>query len=402
MERQQENTASSICDKRTILFLNRVYPPVPGATGEMLRGMAEGLVERGHQVTVLTSGRSDLPASATVNGVRIERVGSSDIDRSSHVKRGLHYASLYPLFLSRALRLPRHDMVVTKTDPPMLAVLGPLIAKAKGSRSIHWAQDVYPELAGALGVIDENGTVYKALRSLSTWALVRHDAIVAVGRCMKRRLEERGLDSGRIHVIPNWADSDIRSIPHEENPFRKEHGLDDNVVVMYSGNMGLAHPFDAVLDAAEQLSDDEGVLFLFVGDGPRKPWLEAEVTRRGLANVRFLPFQPRERLSQSLSAGDVHIVTMEDKVAGLVVPSKMYGVMAAGRPYVFVGPPDVEASLMASAIGSGGDSSPTLVERLRQSTVHRQDLASGGLAAGEQSVKAFDQLLKSVGVEDPH
>jgi colanic acid biosynthesis glycosyl transferase WcaI len=348
MERQLEGIASSKGDRKSILFLNRVYPPVPGATGEMLRGMAEGLVERGHEVTVVTSGRTDLPPSSVVNGVRIERVGSSDIDRSSHVRRGLHYAALYPLFLQKALTLPRHDVVVTKTDPPMLAILGPVIAGLKGSRTIHWAQDVYPELAGALGVIDTEGMLYRSLLALSTWALRRHDAIVAVGRCMKEKIAERGIDPDRIHVIPNWADPDIRPISHAENPFRQEHGLDGKFVVMYSGNMGLAHPFEEVLDAAEELSSDQDVVFLFIGDGPRKASLEQAVRERRLTNVRFLPFQPRERLSESLSAGDVHIVTMEEEVAGLVVPSKIYGILAVGRPYVFLGPQYSEAAMTAA------------------------------------------------------
>jgi colanic acid biosynthesis glycosyl transferase WcaI len=395
MERQLENTASSGSDKRSILFINRVYPPVPGATGEMLRGMAEGLVELGHDVTVLTSGRSDLSPSEVVNGVRIERVGRSDIDRSSHLKRGLHYASLYPLFLQRALSLPRHDIVVTKTDPPMLAVLGPIIAKAKKSRAIHWAQDVYPELAGALGVIDKDGVLYRTLLNLSTWALKRHDAIVAVGRCMKQKIADRGIDLDRIHVIPNWADPDIRPIPHDDNPFRKEHGLDGKFVVMYSGNMGMAHPFDEVLDAAEELAADPDVVFLFIGDGPRKRWIEKEVSRRGLTNFRFLPFQPRERLSESLSAGDVHIVTMEEKVAGLVVPSKIYGVLAVGRPFALVGPKRSEAGWIAEDLMKHVGPRTTLSQKVWQliGRIEPPAYEFGGITS---SVLEFHRRLRTV------
>jgi colanic acid biosynthesis glycosyl transferase WcaI len=397
MERQLENTGPSDRDKRSILFINRVYPPVPGATGEMLRGMAEGLVELGHEVTVLTSGRSDLSLSEVVNGVRIERVGSSDIDRSSHLKRGLHYASLYPLFLQKTLALPRHDVVVTKTDPPMLAVLGPIIAKAKGSRTIHWAQDVYPELAGALGVIDKEGVLYRTLLSLSTWALKRHNAIVAVGRCMKRKIADRGIDPDRIHVIPNWADPDIRPIPHDENLFRKEYGLDGKFVVMYSGNMGMAHPFDEVLDAAEEMSSDPNVVFLFIGDGPRKPWIESEVQRRKLTNVRFLPYQPRERLSESLSAGDVHIVTMEEEVAGLVVPSKIYGVLAVGRRYVFIGPEGTEGAALARETGGFVVNDAAVLAATIRSTLDIVRLdTSARHRTGQRPEKRFGHLLKGI------
>jgi glycosyltransferase involved in cell wall biosynthesis len=146
-------------------------------------------------------------------------------------------------------------------------------------------------------------------------------------------------------VVPNWPPAAVHPVPRDENLFRAEHDLTDRFVVMYSGNMGLAHPFDAVLDAADRLeSERPEVLFLFVGEGPRKDALRAQVQRRGLPNVRFLPFQPRERLAESLSAADLHLVTMRPELEGLVVPSKLYGALAAGRPACFLGPPGSEAA----------------------------------------------------------
>jgi glycosyltransferase involved in cell wall biosynthesis len=228
----------------------------------------------------------------------------------------------------------------------MLKVLGPLLARLTGARAVHWAQDLYPEVAEGVGVIAEDGLPARVLRRLSTAALRGHAHVVTVGRCMRERLvRERGLDAEKVSVVPNWPPAAVASVPHDENPFRAEHGLEDRFVVMYSGNMGLAHPFDAVLDAAATLATERPeVLFLLVGAGPRKAELRRQVERRDLSTVRFLPFQPRERLAESLSAADLHLVTMRPALDGLVVPSKLYGALAAGRPALFLGPRGSEAA----------------------------------------------------------
>jgi glycosyltransferase involved in cell wall biosynthesis len=330
-----------------VAFLNRVYPPAPGATGALLSDLAPALVDRGWRVTVLTGPAEGAPSSEiTDDGVHVERVSALSFTRESTLRRGLAYASLFPAFLARGLRIPSPDVFVTKTDPPMLKVLGPILARLRGARAVHWAQDLYPEVAEGVGVIAETGLLARTMRGLSTGALRGHDRVVTVGRCMRERLvEERGLAPELVSVIPNWPPSVVTPVPHDENPFRAEHDLDDRFVVMYSGNMGLAHPFDAVLDAAARLRDERpDVLFLFVGEGPRKDELRRQVQRRGLGNVRFLPFQPMERLHQSLSAADLHLVTMRPALEGLVVPSKLYGALGVGRPALFLGPSGSEAA----------------------------------------------------------
>jgi len=329
-----------------VVFVNRVYPPAGGATGAMLAEMAGALVEDGVDVTVLTGPAEDAPASeTTTDGVRVERVGAARFTRDSLWRRAWAYISLYPAFLARALQLPSPDVIVTKTDPPMLKVLGPILGAATGARTVHWAQDLYPEIAEALDVIATNGVLAGTMRRLSTWALKRHDRIAAVGRCMKERIAARGISPGKISVIPNWPPSSVSPIPHDDNPFRADHDLDDRFVMMYSGNLGLAHPFDGVLGAAERLAKtDPEVLFLFVGDGPRKHELQSAAEQRGLDNVRFLPFQPFDRLAESLSAADLHLVTMRPAAEGLVVPSKLYGALQAGRPALFLGPSRSEAA----------------------------------------------------------
>jgi len=392
-----------------VCFLNRVYPPASGATGALLAELTPTLVDRGWRVTVLTGPAEEAPTSEVTDaGVHVERIPALSFTRESTVRRGLAYASLFPAFLARGCRIPAPDVIVTKTDPPMLKVLGPILARLTGARAVHWAQDLYPEVAEGVGVIAENGLLARTMRGLSNWALRGHDHVVTVGRCMRERLvQDRGLDTERVSVVPNWPPAAVEPVPHDENPFRAEHDLDDRFVVMYSGNMGLAHPFDAILDAAARLQDERPeVLFLFVGEGPRKADLQAQVQRRGLSNVRFLPFQPRERLAQSLSAADLHLVTMQAALRGLVVPSKLYGALGVGRPVLFLGPsgseaarvvrerdcgtvlPDPTGTILAEAIVDWHEAP----DRWRAACARARDAVGGTRLA---AVDQFDALLRA-------
>lgn len=337
---------------KSVLFINRVYPPDVAATGQLLAELATGLHGLGWQVTVVTS-RSTKGADTCehLDGVSVERVSGLPFTRASHWRRLLSYVSLYPALLWRALRLPKADVVVTMTDPPLQLLLGVVLKRFRKARLVHWAQDIYPELAEALGVLPANGIATLLLRRLSTWGLKHHDHIVTVGECMQQRLVERGIDAARISVIPNWADHQlIHPIAHDSNPFRQRHGLQGRFVVMYSGNLGLAHDFMSIVDAAELLQQSlPEVLFLFVGEGPQRAWLIEQIKTRRLENIRLLPPQSKHDLAASLGAADLHLVSMRQSLVGLLVPSKVYGILAAGRPLLFLGPESSEvARLVAS------------------------------------------------------
>lgn len=332
---------------KSVLFLNRVYPPAEGATGQLLSELASELVRADWQVTVVTSRtHPHWPRSELVNGVRVERVSGLPFTRASHWRRAVSYLSLYPALLARAMKLPPADVVVTLTDPPLSLLLGPVLKRLRGSRLVHWAQDLYPELAEELGVLRKGGAIARVCRALSTRALRQHNGVVAVGRCMKQRLVARGVSADAIRVIPNWAQgAQADPVSLAENPFRQAEGWQDRFVVMYSGNLGLAHPFEAMIDAAEQLhSTHPHILFAFVGQGARLPWVKQQVLRRRLANVQFLPSQPLENLPETLGAADIHLASMQGNLGGLVVPSKVYGILGAARPCVFLGPESSEAA----------------------------------------------------------
>jgi colanic acid biosynthesis glycosyl transferase WcaI len=332
-----------------ILFINCVYPPASGATGLLLSELVPILGEQGYDVTVVaTKADRHSASSETVRGVRIERVTALPFRGRAIWLRAFAYLALYPALFWRALRLPPSDVLVTMTDPPLLLLFGPIIAFFKGSRLIHWAQDIYPEVAEELGVLRNHGCIANICRALSTAALRKQSRIVAVGRCMKERLLARGLPERAIEVISNWAPNSISS--EDANgvaQFRRLHDLENKFVVMYSGNLGLAHSFHEILEAARALQPKRAdIVFLMVGDGPRLAQLKTKAAELSLSNVRFLPSQPFETLSAVLKAADVHLVTMVPETCGLVVPSKLYGIFAAGRPCLFVGPQQSEAALL--------------------------------------------------------
>jgi colanic acid biosynthesis glycosyl transferase WcaI len=395
----------------SLLFLNRVYPPADGATGQLLAELAPELVHSGWQVTVLTSRPGgETPRAEMIAGVRVERVSGLPLTRASLRRRALSYLSLYPALLLRALRLPRADVVVTLTDPPLLAVLGPALKWLKGSRLVHWAQDLYPEVAEALGVLRPGGVLARLCRGLSTWALRQHDVIIAVGRCMKQRLCARGLAPERVWVIPNWAPATVQAAdPSAGQTFRKQHGLEDRFVVMYSGNLGLAHPFEAVLDAAQLLRDlRPQIVFVVIGSGPRLAWVQHQAAARQLTNVRFLPPQPREDLAASLGAADLHLVTMHPALTGLVVPSKVYGALAAGRPCLFLGPAESEVAQLIQQFNCGevlpAATGAVLADRIlawanapaRRQAVARQARAAAQTSQLSTAVAAFLSVFNTL------
>jgi colanic acid biosynthesis glycosyl transferase WcaI len=238
------------------------------------------------------------------------------------------------------------SIVVAKTDPPLLGsfAIGP--ALARGACFVNWIQDVFPEVAERAGVPYIAGPLAAKLRATRNNTLARAAATVVIGEDMARTLVATGqVGRDSVHVIPNWADgAAIRPMPAESSTLRADWGLEGKFVVGYSGNMGRVHDFGTVVDAAEILKDNQQVRFLFVGAGRQQKTVRDEVQRRRLGNVVFAPYQPRERLAESLSVPDVHLCTLDPRFEGLVVPSKVYGIMAAGRPCIFVGAPEGEVA----------------------------------------------------------
>jgi colanic acid biosynthesis glycosyl transferase WcaI len=349
----------------TYVFTNRVYPPVGGATGELLKELAEGLVSGGARVIVVTSKQQGVRSNEVVNGVEVIRVGSAPFTRASHWRRALSYLGLYPQLMWQVWKLGKVEAVVSMTDPP-LQVAAVTIASREGVKKVHWAQDVYPELAEELGVIPRGGLLARVLRVVSTWTLRMQDEVVVVGRCMRERLIERGVDAEKIEVIPNW--SSVKPVGAEQvTVMRRRLGWEGKFVALYSGNIGLAHDFETLVGAAKLLKD-AGVQMVFAGEGPRSEQLRRDTA--DLAHVSFLPPQAKEDLSAFLAAADVHLVSVRAGLEGLVVPSKAYGILAAGRPILYVGDPNSEVARVITESGCGGiipnGAGAVLAEAIRQ------------------------------------
>jgi colanic acid biosynthesis glycosyl transferase WcaI len=341
---------------KRLILLNRYFFPDHSATSQLLSDLMFYFASAGVDVHVITSRQlyddphRQLPASAIERGVFIHRVSTTKFGRSGLPGRALDYLSFYrsSYNLLRNLIEPG-DTVVAMTDPPLCSILAMRAARKKGARLVNWLQDVYPEIAVELGVPLVKGPIAFGICYWRDCSLKSAAVNVVVGEGMAKRLVKRGLTSAHIKVIHNWTDdTEIVPIPHQQNQLRKLWGLEDRFVVGYSGNLGRAHEFDTILAASEQLRDDPRIIFLFIGSGHNLDKLAKLVKSRGLdANFRFIPYQERAVLKYSLGVPDLHWLSLKRNLEGLIVPSKFYGIAAAGRPIIAITAADGEiASLV--------------------------------------------------------
>ncbi len=338
--------------KKNLVFINRYFFPDHSATSQILSDLVFSLGGSDYELQVLTSRQCYDDAMATlarkedIRGVKVRRLWTSRFGRHWLPGRALDYLSFYlRVGVWLLLHVNAGDIVVSKTDPPLMSVVAAVIAKLRRGRLIIWNQDVYPEVASALGIRVLGGGLGRLLRRARNWSWQLAEVNVVLGDAMRRNLLAQNIPDENIHVVANWSDgSEIRPLDKTRNPLEKEWALANKFVIGYSGNMGRAHEFDTILQAAEALREHRDIVFLFIGNGKRRRWLEQEVERRRLSNVLFKPYQPTTMLKYSLSLPDVHLISLFPSLEGLIVPSKFYGIAAAGRPTLFVGDPDGEIS----------------------------------------------------------
>ena len=344
-----------------ILLLNQYYYPDVAATAQLATDLAEHLVQRGHEVTVVTSTRAyagsdpeaHRPRRQHHRGVRIVRVPSTAFGRGTNLGRSVDYATFLSGALAQLFAGARPDVVVALSTPPLVAALGLLAQRLRGARLVYWVMDVYPDVAVKLGVLRADGVSTHALRRISNAVLAKADAVVALDEAMRERLVAAGGPRSRIEVIDNWSDgAAIRPTPSESNHLRRALGIERTFTVSYSGNMGMGHDFPTLLGAMKLLRD-EPVHWLFIGDGPRRAPLESAVRRNDLRRVSFLPYRQRSELGTSLTAADASLVSVAAGLAGMMVPSKLYGILAAGMPVLYVGPAEGRVADVIAKDGVG-------------------------------------------------
>lgn len=392
-----------------VFFVNRFYWPDETATAQLLTDLAENLAMKGHAVTVVTSRPPNYSVAPNERqrGVEVIRTGGSRSEGSSMASKAMSYLS----FSARALRilskqLKPEDIVVLMTDPPLLNIPATRLALKRGARVVHWVQDIYPEVAAAVG----RGAFTKTLKRRRDKAWLASDICIIPGADMAEYARSRGVDPNRMLISPNWAPGGLEEVDADMvERLRKDWSLVGKFIVMYSGNLGRVHDLDPIIDVAESLRKEPDIVFLFVGSGPQKARLQGQATRRHLTNVIFKPAQPRIRLATTLSLAHLHLVTLKEDCESFVFPSKFHGIAAAGKPTLFIGSKSSELSRVVTSRDLGKAYARHEVDAIVQTIRHLRhspsDCArmsrmaetyakqSGGLAA---AVSLWDRLLNGL------
>ncbi|NBX36407.1 MAG: glycosyltransferase WbuB [Planctomycetes bacterium] len=388
----------------SVLLVNQGFWPDVAATAQHGHDLARTMVQQGDSVTALASrsiyGESGgaLVAAECIDGIQIVRVAKNSFGKDRIAGRIFDFISFYLAATVKAMRLPRPDVVICFTTPPFVALIGVLLKRLRGSRFVFWAMDLYPEVPEAAGLVRKRSPFQRFLLWLDTTCMRSADVVVVLGRCMRERVIARGIKPNHIEMINVWADPNEISVRcRSENPLRDEWGISDEFVIEYSGNFGVGHDERAMLAAMDALKDQSGLRWVVVGGGTKKAELENFVRQHHITNVILRNYQPREQIGNLLAMGDVHLVTMAAEFEGLMVPSKFYGVLATGKPVIFVGPAASEVARVieeehCGVIVEPGDGMGLVraIHRLRESPAEAAEMGARGRAVLERRFSTAD------------
>ena len=369
--------------KPRLLVLNQYYWPGVEATAQLLTDLCEALADEVdvHMITGVLHGHENEPRRVVHNNVDIVRVRSTSFERSKVLARASNYVTYLSNALLHAMRGPRPDVVLCMTDPPIVADVALVVARRYRAPLVVISQDVFPEIAVQLKRL-ENPVVMRLLRSLVSLYLRRADRIVAIGDTMRRRLEEKGAPSERVRVIPNWVDTERLGPRERVNWWAQKRRVHDKFLVMHSGNVGHAQDLDSLVRAATFLRDLDDLAIYIIGTGARHAELVALADLLEVDQVTFLYYQARDVLPESLSAADIHVVGLAPGLAGYVVPSRLYGILAVARPVIVAADRESETAEVVERVGCGvvvPPGRPELLARaIRDAHDGRYDLAEMG------------------------
>lgn len=417
-----------------ILLLNEYYPPDTSATAKMAAQVAEALAQR-HRVTVV-AGRPSYDPDArypyallrrdTRNRVTVECVGSTAFPRHQMLRRVSNYLSYLALAVPRALAL-RPDVILAMTDPPVAGIAGAFIARLAGRPFVYNIRDLYPDMAVG-GDIVRAGKWAARWENLHRWALKQAARVIVLGDDMRERILAKGVAAERVVVVrdgttPTTAPmaasattpaaattAAAASMPERDDPVVQEirHGFP--FVVLHAGNLGFYGAWDTLLGAAKILSN-ENTGFVFIGDGANRAALES--ASRDLQNVKFAPFRLVAQIAHVMMAGDVHVVTVKRGLEGVVVPSKLYSILAAGRPIIVVAPVECDAARIVVESGCGVAADPddpaavaAAIRELRADPVRlgemgRRARETAAKYARVNELKRFVAIIESVAPAQP-
>lgn len=333
------------CQIMRVLLLNQCFYPDVVSTAQHLTDLALELAEKGHEVTVVASGRGyDNPEKSFARrevwrGVTVMRIPCTGFGKKSRWTRAADFGSFLASCALRVALLPKFDLVVAMTSPPLISFLAALLVTLRGGRFVFWVMDLNPDEAIAAGWLPKRSAIARFLESLLSYSLNRAEKIIVLDRFVKQRIIDKGVVHEKVLIIPPWSHDD--AIGYDEPGrarFRANHELEDKFVVMYSGNHSPCHPLDTLLEAARALSSNSKIAFCFAGGGSEMEKVKASIARDNLTNVLCLDYRPLDELAGSLSAADMHVVVMGDPFVGIVHPCKIYNILSIGSPLLYIGP----------------------------------------------------------------
>ncbi len=386
--------------EKRVIFVNRTYPPYPGATGQLLRDLAPALARTGYKVIVVTAGTGSVVSE---DGVTVHRIGAA-FSAQRRISLWDKWRAQRLFFNAAKTWWETHiqsaDTVVIMTDPPSLSGQLGNCPRGPRPRLVHWVQDIHPEVGAAL-------TFPPARALIGRWSRARNrawrqaDAVVTLGTDMAAVIANLNVARSRLHISPNWAPRWLEPVEDAlGQASREQRGWTGKFVVMYSGNLGRVHDMEAIIAVASRLRSRRDIVFCLVGDGAQIDRLKATVASRQLEQVMFLPPQPTQTVSAMLSAADLHLVTLKESCAGLVWPSKFYGILAVQRPVLFIGPVSAEIGqqIKQHRLGWAGardkvDEAGSWIEALVDDHTDRPSALRSRVAAYHHSHLGFERSL---------
>lgn len=333
-----------------ITLVNQFYPPDQAPTGAMLHDLAQTLVARGHTVHVITSNqaynaRASFPLREERDGVRISRVRASGFGRGTAIGRLVGYGSFVTMCSVRLLAAkPKPDLILAMTTPPFLGLIVKIAAALRGARHVHWIMDLYPDVMVAHGMLKRNGLMARATGAMTRFSLRGSAGVLAIGPDMADRIS--AYTTSPVDCIPLWGKSALFAAPDPAaiEMYRTSRGWKvDDIVFMYSGNMGRGHRLSEFLDMASETKARDDVRWVFCGDGSRQPDVKRFLERHADCGVELHPYADVDKLQTHLASADVHLVSLDAAWKGCMVPSKLQGALASGRPVIYIGALDSSA-----------------------------------------------------------
>ncbi len=389
-----------------LLFFNRSFYPDTEATGQFLTELCEDLVKLGHHVTVVC-GRSyhvnnksafKFIAYESYKGIDIFRAYSTRFSKSILLFRLINLGTYFLFaFIAGFFVRQTPGIVIAQTDPPLSGLLGIVFSKWYKAKFIYSCKDIYPDVGIITGRLT-NPILNFLLKIINQISFEWSDKVICLGEDMKKRIIERGIEPNKIDIVYDWADTSVLCpVQPSENTFISKYNLNNYFTIMYSGNIGLTQGLDKIIEVADYFKGKSQVKFILVGDGAEKGRLQNLIQEKKLTNIELLPYQPKEELKYSLSAPDIHLITMQEGLAGIMVPSKIYGILACGKPFIAWVDKDSEISLIAARFKCGIQVSPgnikNMTEVIEWMVSHPKELEAMGVNSRKAAVEYFDRRI---------